>query len=193
MCNNINNLQGDFMSEKQERVLDEIIKYYENNNSMPTIRYLQEKLHYKSTKAVYNHLQKLEKKNYLRRNENHKLVINNHSMKYHEGIKTINILNSTQKISLVLEKDKEYIGFILENNFFIDMHLMKNDLLIIEKNKKIKNNQLGLFIIDKKYRIMKYFYQDGFYILKDNEQIILNKINLIGTVILAERQIKNDK
>lgn len=181
------------MSEKQKIVLDEIIKYYENNNSMPTIRYLQKELHYKSTKTVYNHLQQLEKKNYLKRNENNKLVVNNISMKYQDGIKTINILNSTQKISLIIEKNKEYIGFILENNYFIDMHLMKNDILIIEKNKKIKNNQLGLFIIDKKYRIMKYFYQDGFHILKDSEQIILNKIKLIGTVIMVERQIKNDK
>lgn len=181
------------MSEKQEKVLDEIIKYYNRNNSMPTIRYLQEKLHYKSTKAVYNHLQQLEKKNYLKRNENHKPVINNMNIIYQEGIKTIDILNSNKKISLILEKKKEYVGFILKNNYFTDMHLMKNDLLIIEKNKKIKNNQLGLFIIDKKYRIMKYFYQDGFYILNDNEEIVLNKINLIGPVIMIERQIKNDK
>lgn len=181
------------MSEKQEKVLEEIIKYYIENNIMPTIRYLQKKLHYKSTKTVYNHLQQLEKKNYLKRNEEHKLIINNISINYQTGLKTINIINSTKKISLFLEIKKDYIGFILKNNYFLDMHLMKNDILIIEKNKKIKNNQIGLFIIDKEYRIMKYFYQDGFYILNDNEQIILNKINLIGTVILVERQIKNDK
>ena len=57
------------------------------------------------------------------------------------------------------------------------------DYLIIEKTNNLEDNDIGLFVINKKYRIMKYFYKDGFYILKDNEVLTLYKVRIIGKVI----------
>ena len=39
---------------------------------------------------------------------------------------------------------------------------------------------------------MNYLYKDGFYVLEDNEQIILHKINIIGKVVMIIRLLKKE-
>ena len=39
---------------------------------------------------------------------------------------------------------------------------------------------------------MKYFYQDGFYILESDIKKFYSKVNIIGKVIYLERKIKRD-
>lgn len=181
---------GVFMTEKEEKILQEIITFYNQNKLMPSIRYLQKKFGYKSTNSISQYLISLEQQKYLIRNSKNKLIINNYSNDYTKGLKIIKSINSNDEINILLNKNQKYLAFKLKNNAFYKRGILKGDLLIIEKNKKINNNDLGLFIINKKYRIMQYLYQDGFYILEDNEQIILNKIKLIGKVIQIERKIQ---
>ena len=178
------------MTEKEEKILQEIITFYNQNKLMPSIRYLQKKFGYKSTNSISQYLISLEQQKYLIRNSKNKLIINNYSNDYTKGLKIIKSINSNDEINILLNKNQKYLAFKLKNNAFYKRGILKGDLLIIEKNKKINNNDLGLFIINKKYRIMQYLYQDGFYILEDNEQIILNKIKLIGKVIQIERKIQ---
>ena len=177
------------MSLQDQNILNEIISYYREKNVMPPIKYLKEIFQYKSRNAIYKHLKKIEQNGYLNK-INGKFMLNENSFLLNNGIKVIKIINSNKTISLYLDKEKEYIGFILKNNFFVKNNLIKRDILIIEKSKKIKDNDLGLFLINDNYRIMNYHYQDGFYVLEDNEQVILNKIKLIGKVVMAERYIK---
>lgn len=178
------------MTEKEEIILDIIIKYYKANRTMPSIRYLQKELCYKSTNSVYRYLLSLEKQNYLIRNTSKKLILNKDIQEnYKKGLKIIEIINDKRQIRLWLDKNKKYYGFIIKNNDFEKEMIKKNDLLIIEVNSKIKNNELGLFLIKGKYRIMKFFYKDGFYILNDYEELILNKVKYIGKVIILKRNI----
>ena len=153
------------MTKKEEKILKEIINYYKDNKVMPSIRYIAKKLHYKSHNSVYQTFKSLEKKKYLIRHNN-KLI-----------------LNETVKEDTFIK----IIAFKLNNNYFIKDCLKKGDILIVKEGKSIKENELGLFIIDGKYRIMKYNYKDGFYLLSDKEQIILYKIKLIGKVIKVLR------
>ncbi len=177
------------MNYQEETLLNEIIMYVNKNNIMPTRRYLQNKLHYKSVNSITQYLKSLIKKNYLKYNDSHKLILNDYSM-IDTNIKTINILNEKNKyLNIMLNKRKEYYAYKITNNYFQENGIFKNDLLVIEKVKILKSNNIGLFIIDNKYRIMNYNYIDGFYILKDNEEIILNKVNIVGKVIMIIRTI----
>ena len=82
------------------------------------------------------------------------------------------------------------MAYKIKNNKFQDNHIIKDDILIIEKGKVLNNNDLGLFLINNKYCIKKYFYQDGFFILEDDKQEVFNYVNIIGKVISVERKIK---
>ena len=178
------------MSEKEEIIYDAIINYYRQNRTMPSIRYLQKELGYKSTNSIYRYLLSLEKQYYLVRNNINKLVINREIQdKYKEGLKIIDVINSKKKIKQYLNKNKKYCAFIIKNDNLKKEMIKKNDILIIELNAIIQNNELGLFIVDNSYCIMNYFYENGFYILSSDKKVILNKINYVGKVIQLERTI----
>lgn len=178
------------MNEKEENVLKEIINYVHINKTMPTRRWLQNKLGYKSVTSITWFINSLLKQNYLIRNNEGKVILNDISNNFEQGLKEVDIINSkNEKINLYLNKNKKYIAYKIHHNFFLNDGIIRNDILIIKINNKLKNNDLGLFVIDNKYRIMKYKYQDGFYILKDFEEIILHQVKIIGKVIIIERKL----
>lgn len=176
------------MTEKEEIVYKKIIKYYKENKCIPTIRELLKELDYKSTNTIYKYIKKLEDKGYLKRNKNNKLVIKEEIDLYNNEVTSIMVINTKEILTLNLNKNKKYIGYKIKHDYFNKLYIKKNDYLIIEKTNKLNNNDLGLFVINKKYRIMEYEYIDGFYILKDKEREILNKVKILGKVISIYRK-----
>lgn len=178
------------MNQKEEEILREIINYVKENQIMPTRRFLQKKFKFKSVNSITRYIKSLEKNNYLIRNNEGKLILNNASLFYQDNLKTIKIINlANQRVQLFLDKRKNYLAYRISNNNFCDKGISRGDILIVEINKKPQNNDLGLFIINNKYRIMRYKYKDGFYCLKDKEELVLNKVKLIGKVIIVEKKL----
>ena len=177
------------MKEKEEEIFKEIINYFKDNKTMPTRRYLQRKLNYKSINSITQYFKSLEKQNYLIRNTANKFIINDY-IKLDDNLKTIKVINTKNDyLHIIINKNKKYLAYKIHHDYFNNQGIIKNDTLIIEETKKIKPNDFGLFLIDNKYRIMKYNYQDGFYILSDWEEILLNRIKIIGKVIMIERKL----
>ncbi len=177
------------MKEKEEEILQEIINYYKKNKMMPTRRYLQKLFNYKSINSITRYIKSLEKQNYLIRNDDDKIILNNYSL-LDNNIKPIKVINMENNyINVILDKNKEYLAYKIHNDYFKNNGILRNDILVIEIKKRLDENNLGLFIIDNKYRVMKYNYKDGFYILSDNEEILLNHVKIIGKVIMIERKL----
>lgn len=176
------------MTEKEQIVYQKIIKYYKENKRIPTIRELLKELNYKSTNTIYQYIKKLENKGYLKRNKNNKLVIKEEIDLSNNEITSITVINTKEILTLSLNKNKKYIGYKIKHDYFNKLYIKKNDYLIIERTNELKDNDLGLFVINKKYRIMEYVYKDGFYILKGRENEILNKVKIIGKVISVYRK-----
>ncbi len=177
------------MSEKEERFLNLIITYFKENKVMPTFKYLKKELGYQSNNSITQYYKSLEKKGYLKRNNLNNLVINDNSI-LNINLKRITIINQrTKTIEISLDKRKNYVAYKMNHDYFKKNGIFKNDILIIEKNKKIKSNSLALFKINQQYRVMKYNYKDGFYLLNDNQTIILHQVNIIGKVIQIIRYI----
>lgn len=175
------------MTEKEEIVLKVISDYINENNTLPTRRFIQKKLNYKSINSITQFLLSLEKKGYLK-HINHKFIIGNSI--YNNNIRRIKIINSKNtEVELLLNKKKNYLGYKLNNNYFLHNHLIKGDILIIERKKELCIGDIGLFIVDNNYRIMTYNYKDGFYLLTDKETIYLNHVKIIGKVIKIIRKI----
>ena len=175
---------------KKKAILLEIVDYVNKNKIMPTRRYLQKKFNFKSVNSITQYIKSLEKENYLIKNSAGKLILDQSAIFYDLSLKKIKIINSNNLFAhIIIDKNKSYVGFKIHNNFFNYCKIFRNDILIIELKKELENNDIGLFIIDEKYRIMKYNYKDGFYILKDYEELLLNKIKIIGKVIMIERKL----
>ena len=82
------------MNSQEEKILKEIIKYAIENHRMPTMRYLQNRLCFKSVNSITMYIKSLEHQNYLTRNNEGKLILNNGSEKYNDNLKTIKIINA---------------------------------------------------------------------------------------------------
>ena len=182
------------MNKKEEDILNEIISYFKKNMSMPSIRYLQKKFNYQSTNTIFKYLKSLEQKGYLYKNENNKLIISYCSFNHEKSLKRIKVINRNNKyINIYLEKVNNYLAYQVNNNKLDYLGIIKDDIIILQVKSKMQNGDIGLFIIDNRYKIMRYYYKEGFYVLSDIEEIILNKVKLIGKVILIERKIKTLK
>ena len=83
---------GDEMKEKEEEILQEIINYVKKNKMMPTRRYLQKSFNYRSINSITRYIKSLEKQNYLIRNDDDKIILNNYSL-LDNNIKTIKVIN----------------------------------------------------------------------------------------------------
>ena len=178
------------MNNKEQEILNIIINYYKKNQLMPSIRFIKDKIHANSTNTVYYYLNKLEEKKYIKRNSQNKRILNKYYNDSINELKIIKTANSYETVNIILNTKKECMAYKIKNNKFQDNHIIKDDILIIEKGKVLNNNDLGLFLINNKYCIKKYFYQDGFFILEDDKQEVFNYVNIIGKVISVERKIK---
>lgn len=171
------------MTEKEELILKKITSYYQENKIMPSIRELQKIIGYKSPNSIYQIIKQLETKGYLKRNNHNKIVLVDNPILEPTEFVTLKVVNTKEKLVLNLNIRKKYVGYKIKNDYFNDLYIKKMDYLIIEKTNNLEDDDIGLFVINKKYRIMQYFYKDGFYILKDNEVLTLYKVRIIGKVI----------
>ncbi len=169
----------------KDDVLKIIKNFYKENGYMPSIRFIQEKLKYKSTSFVYRIMMKLAEEGYLiHHKDTKKWMIANPTDEY---IK-VKALNEDDYL-MIKQNKKNYIVYKIKNNRFIDKNIIKDDYLIVEKTNKLDNNTLGLFIYNNSYHIMNYNYIDGFYILDDGvNKEYLYKVQIIGKVIGLQRK-----
>ena len=152
------------MTEKDIQVLKEIQKYYHQNKIIPSMRYLQKIFSYKSTNSIFKHINKLKKYGYLVKNKENRFIITDSLLYYNLNLRRIVIINRKDTyVNIFLKSKVNYIAYQVNNNYLINEGIIKDDILVIQINKELKNNDIGLFIIDNKYRIMKYQYLDGFY------------------------------
>lgn len=177
---------------REKEILKAIIDYYSQNKLMPSMRYLKEKVKVKSINTIYYYIKKLEEEGYLIRNKDNKRILEKNYHDFNNGLKIIKVINSNDKVMAIFQDSKSYLAFKIKDDIFKNKGILKDDILILEKTKNLKNNDLGLFIINKKKYIMKYFYQDGFYILESDIKRFYSKVNIIGKVIYLERKIKRD-
>lgn len=168
---------GQFMlNDKEIKIYETIKSFIKDNGYSPSIRDLCKILNIKSTKTVYNYLVKLKGKKIIDfpKSQKRSLSITN-TVNY-----SLLIINTKNMMTFDIENN--HLLFQIKNNFFNEYFIKKNDYLVINVKKRIKNNDLGLFLINDEYRIMKYTYYDGYYILEDNKKEVLYQINLLGVV-----------
>ena len=169
----------------KESLLNEIRKFYRDNQCMTSIRYLAIKLDYKSHNSIYKIMKELEQEGYLVHNKESKkwslTDIDNNYIK-------VKALNDDDYL-IIRENKKNYLVYKIKNNRFINKNIICGDYLIVEKTNKLENNTLGLFIYNNSYHIMNYNYIDGFYILDDGiNKEYLYKVKIIGKVIGLQRR-----
>ena len=165
------------LTEKQQRVLDEITEYVYTHGKSPTIEELQESLQQKSKRWVTQYLEALEKKGHITRNSGYRSIkLRNQTWDNIVNLPILWVANAGTPLSMAEENDngvlpisKNLIGgeesnyFVLQvdgtsmNAARVNGKVIENGsyVLIKKENHIIDENAIYLFIVNNCATIKK--------------------------------------
>ena len=175
------------LTKTQKKVFDTIESFIQTHKQAPTYRQLAKTLGMTSTGSLYRHIQTLREKGYLKECEKkwYRLV----PKKQKNNEQTVELVGSFGKrvtffthpvtICPLIEQKSSY-AFLIEDNTFQELHLIKDDLIIITAEET--DNPDALIVYKTSTGIFGIEYASTFY---NNEKAL--KGTIFGTILTVIR------
>ncbi|HOK56721.1 MAG TPA: transcriptional repressor LexA [bacterium] len=193
------------LTEKQRKIFEFINDYIIKNGYPPSIKEIMKHFSFSSPTAVVSHLNALEKKGYIKREEktSRGIILKKHFLnipvigRIPAGIPNIEEENLEGFISVngqFLGKG-EFFSLIVKGDSMKDAGIFDGDYVIIRKNAEVENGDIAVVFYNGEYTV-KYFYKrKNFIELKPanpSYKSIIIKENplIIGKVVGLFRKIK---
>lgn len=196
------------LTKKQEAVLTELKKYMARKGYPPTVRDLCEATGLSSTATVQVHLDNLQSKGYInkdnRKNRTIEILVPNEYDKKNESIISVPLLGKASCGNPIeaIEQPNEYFDLPVtmingKNEVFtlktsgdsmINVGIYDGDIIVVEKRNDAKNGDTVVALTDDNEVTVKTFYKesDHFRLQPENdymEPIILDNVTILGKVI----------
>ena len=202
------------LTNQQEKMLDIIKKYVVNHGYAPTVRELCQEMNLSSTATVQVHLNNLEKKGYIKKEESKNrtieiLVDNEYEIK-NELITEVPLLgkitagNPIEAIerpneyfslpSYLIPKNKDVFTLLVSGESMINAGILDGDIVIVERKNTANNGEIVVAMTDENEVTLKTFYKekDHFRLQPENdtmEPFIMNNVTILGKAIGLYRKI----
>ncbi len=165
----------EILSEREKEVLDFINSYNRENGYPPTVREICSGLNKKSTKGVFFHLIKLEKKGYIER-----LKGLSRGIKIKKSFITASVplLGNISAGKPILSEENFEERFLFpeksEGKFFLKVKgdsmegamIYEGDLVLIEKEVNIKNKDIIVAFLNGEFTLKRFVFEKGKTFLK---------------------------
>ena len=196
------------LNKKQEAVLTALKKYMARKGYPPTVRDLCEATGLSSTATVQVHLDNLQSKGYInkdnRKNRTIEILVPNEYDKKNESIISVPLLGKASCGNPIeaIEQPNEYFDLPVtmingKNEVFtlktsgdsmINVGIYDGDIIVVEKRNDAKNGDTVVALTDDNEVTVKTFYKesDHFRLQPENdymEPIILDNVTILGKVI----------
>ena len=202
------------LTNQQEKMLDIIKKYIVNHGYAPTVRELCQEMNLSSTATVQVHLNNLEKKGYIKKEESKNrtieiLVDNEYEVK-NELITEVPLLgkitagNPIEAIerpdeyfslpSYLIPKNKDVFTLLVSGESMINAGILDGDIVIVERKNTANNGEIVVAMTEDNEVTLKTFYkEDGYIRLQPEndtmEPFIMNNVTILGKAIGLYRKI----
>ena len=202
------------LTNQQEKMLDIIKKYVVKHGYAPTVRELCQEMNLSSTATVQVHLNNLEKKGYIKKEESKNrtieiLVDNEYEIK-NELITEVPLLgkitagNPIEAIerpdeyfslpSYLIPKNKDVFTLLVSGESMINAGILDGDIVIVERKNTANNGEIVVAMTDENEVTLKTFYKekDHFRLQPENdtmEPFIMNNVTILGKAIGLYRKI----
>ena len=202
------------LTNQQEKMLDIIKKYVVNHGYAPTVRELCQEMNLSSTATVQVHLNNLEKKGYIKKEESKNrtieiLVDNEYEIK-NEAITEVPLLgkitagNPIEAIerpdeyfslpSYLIPKNKDVFTLLVSGESMINAGILDGDIVIVERKNTANNGEIVVAMTEDNEVTLKTFYkEDGYIRLQPEndtmEPFIMNNVTILGKAIGLYRKI----
>ena len=202
------------LTSQQEKLLDVIKKYLVKHGYAPTVRELCEEMDLSSTATVQVHINNLEKKGYLKKQESKnrtiELLVKNEYEISNELIVEVPLLgkitagNPIEAIempdeyfalpSYLIPNNKEVFTLHVDGESMINAGILDGDIVIVEKTNTARNGQIVVAMTDENEVTLKTFYKekDHFRLQPENdtmEPFIMQNVTILGIAIGLYRKI----
>ena len=202
------------LTNQQEKMLDKIKQYIVKHGYSPTVRELCQEMNLSSTATVQVHLNNLEKKGYIKKEESKNrtieiLVDNEYEIK-NELITEVPLLgkitagNPIEAIerpdeyfslpSYLIPKNKEVFTLFVSGESMINAGILDGDIVIVERKNTANNGEIVVAMTDENEVTLKTFYKekDHFRLQPENdtmEPFIMDNVTILGKAIGLYRKI----
>ena len=202
------------LTTQQEKLLDKIKQYVVKHGYAPTVRELCKEMDLSSTATVQVHLNNLEKKGYIRK-ENSKnrtidILVKNEYENNNELVTEVPLLgkitagNPIEAIerpdeyfslpSYLIPNNKEVFTLLVDGESMINAGILDKDIVIVERKNTAHNGQIVVAMTDENEVTLKTFYKekDHFRLQPENdtmEPFIMDNVTILGVAIGLYRKI----
>ena len=202
------------LTNQQEKMLDIIKKYVVKHGYAPTVRELCQEMNLSSTATVQVHLNNLEKKGYIKKEESKNrtieiLVDNEYEIK-NELIIEVPLLgkitagnpieaieNPDEYFSLpsyLIPKNKDVFTLLVNGESMINAGILDGDIVIVERKNTANNGEIVVAMTDENEVTLKTFYKekDHFRLQPENDTMapfIMDNVTILGKAIGLYRKI----
>ena len=202
------------LTNQQEKMLDIIKKYVVTHGYSPTVRELCKEMDLSRTATVQVHLNNLEKKGYIRKEESKnrtiEILVNNEYEIKNELIVEVPLLgkitagNPIEAIerpdeyfslpSYLIPKNKDVFTLLVSGESMINAGILDGDIVIVERKNTANNGEIVVAMTDENEVTLKTFYKekDHFRLQPENdtmEPFIMNNVTILGKAIGLYRKI----
>lgn len=195
------------LNEKEEAVLNYLIKNISENGYAPSVRDIANDLGIKSTSSVHSYLHKLEKEGYIEQEQGKRRTLRL-CTPYSLGVGKIPLVGciTAGKPILAVENFDGYVDLpwdklkYPENELFalkvkgesmIDAGILDGDVVIVHKGNYAENGDIVIALIDEEATVKTFYREHGHYRLqpenKTMQPIIVNDLTILGKVVASFR------
>ena len=202
------------LTSQQEKLLDKLKQYVVRHGYAPTVRELCQEMELSSTATVQVHLNNLEKKGYIRKEDSKNrtieiLVDNEYEIK-NELVVEVPLLgkitagNPIEAIerpdeyftlpSYLIPKDKEVFTLLVNGESMINAGILDGDIVIVERKNIARNGEIVVAMTDEGEVTLKTFYKEEDHIRLQPENdtmapFIFDNVTILGKAIGLYRKI----
>ena len=201
------------LTTQQEKLLDKLKQYIVKHGYSPTVRELCKEMDLSSTATVQVHLNNLEKKGYIRKEESKnrtiEILVNNEYEIKNELIVEVPLLgkitagNPIEAIerpdeyfslpSYLIPKNKDVFTLLVSGESMINAGILDGDIVIVERKNTANNGEIVVAMTDENEVTLKTFYKekDHFRLQPENdtmEPFIMNNVTILGKAIALYRK-----
>jgi len=202
------------LTKRQSDILEVIKRFMANHGYPPTVREIGKELDLSSPATTHFHLNRLEDKGYIRKNESKnramELLVENEYQLNSNGIATIPLVgtitagNPIEAIenpdeffsvpSSILSKGKEVFALLVKGESMINKGIHDKDVVIIERINNANNGDVVAAMTSENEVTLKTFYKEKNHIRLQPENdtmepLIFNNITILGKAVGLYRQI----
>jgi len=196
------------LTKRQEDILKALKKFIAKHGYPPTVREIGAMLNLSSPATTHFHLNKLEEKGYIRKNEAKnralELLVPNEFLEKEENVLEVPLLgkvtagNPIEAIEIpneyfyipasMINSKKEVFSLRVSGESMINVGIYDGDIIIVERKNTANNGETVVAMTENNEVTVKTYYKENGYFRLQPENdtmapIILDKVSILGKVI----------